>query len=438
MKNKVIWSEGMFLQPQHFQQQDRYFQDLLLNRSSLAQSYNWGIAKLSIDESMLALGKLGLKACKAILPDGTVLDIPAHDEAPLPLDLEEGVVDTKVYLALPLSRAGVPDAAYDSDKYRYRIDTIEVSDSTQGTDSFVPVQIGRLCLRLLLEHEDKQGYSCIAIARIQEVRANHQVVLDETFLPPCLDVNAVPGLTSLLQEMQSLLNYRGNMLVERLTGAATGAAEIADFMLLQIINRYEPLLVHYSQQIGLHPAQLYQTLIQLVGELSSFTRTQRRCPTLPSYVHDELEATFTGIVQELRRALSMVLEESALAIKLEERQANTWVAVLADKSLLLKANFILAVYAEMPLDAIRAGFPAQTKIAPVEEIRNLVNRALPGIELQVLQLAPRQIPFHSNYAYFMLNQEHALWKSLAQSAALAFHLGGRFPGLKLELWAVKR
>ena len=24
--NKVVWSEGLFLRPQHFQQQDRYFE----------------------------------------------------------------------------------------------------------------------------------------------------------------------------------------------------------------------------------------------------------------------------------------------------------------------------------------------------------------------------------------------------------------------------
>ena len=26
ISNKVVWSEGLFLRPQHFQQQDRYFE----------------------------------------------------------------------------------------------------------------------------------------------------------------------------------------------------------------------------------------------------------------------------------------------------------------------------------------------------------------------------------------------------------------------------
>lgn len=437
MQNKVIWTEGMFLQPQHFQQHDRYIQHLLVNRPGFVAPFNWGITELKLDTHLLTLGKIAIKSCKAILPDGTAIDIPGQEEAPLPLDLDEGIVDSEVYIALPLSRAGVPEAAFTDDKYRYRIDTVEISDSTQGIDAIAPIQVGRLSLKLLLEHDDLQGYSCIPIARIQEVRANHQVVLDDTFIPPCIEVQASSELASIIQEIQSLLNYRGNMLVERLTGAATGVAEIADFMLLQIINRYEPLFLHFTQKQGLHPEQLYRILVQLAGELATFTSTQRRCPKLPEYKHNELDSTYLGIVQELRRALSMVLEETAVAIKLEERQPSTWVATLADKNLLNRAVFVLAVYANMPQESIRTQFPAQAKIAPVEEIRNLVNRALPGIDLQLLQTAPRQIPFHSNYTYFSLNREHPYWKSLSQSAAIAFHIGGMFPGLKMELWAVK-
>ena len=37
--SKVAWKEGLFLQPHHFQQSDRYFEKLLEARTRLASPY---------------------------------------------------------------------------------------------------------------------------------------------------------------------------------------------------------------------------------------------------------------------------------------------------------------------------------------------------------------------------------------------------------------
>ena len=41
--NRVIWSEGLFLRPQHFQQHDRYLDELIVGRFAAGKSYLWGI-----------------------------------------------------------------------------------------------------------------------------------------------------------------------------------------------------------------------------------------------------------------------------------------------------------------------------------------------------------------------------------------------------------
>jgi len=439
--DKVVWSEGMFLQPQHFQQQDRHVEDLMFQYSRLSSAYHWGISHLEIDEKLLALGKIAIISCRGIFPDGTVFDIPHRDKAPLPIDISEGTTDKKIYLALPLRRAGVAEigsTSIQANYCRYQVETLEVADSNEGFDLSTPIQIGKLSIRLMLESDDKQGFSCLSLMRISEARIDKQVLLDNQFIPPCLNIQAVSYLASFLQELQGLLNYRGDMLVQRLTEAGVGGvAEIADFMLLQIINRFEPLFIHLIKQQGIHPEQLFRVFIQLMGELSTFTSRARRPAEIPCYLHDSLQGSFEPIMAELRRELSMVLEESAVALKLEQQLSGSWTAELADKSLLQKSLFVLAVHANVPPESIRQLFPAQVKIAPVEEIRNLVNRALPGIDVYPLSVAPRQIPYHSNYIYFALNREHNYWQLLEKSAAIAFHVAGNFPGLKLELWAVK-
>jgi type VI secretion system protein ImpJ len=101
------------------------------------------------------------------------------------------------------------------------------------------------------------------------------------------------------------------------------------------------------------------------------------------------------------------------------------------------AVFILAARADLPAEELRRRFPAQSKIGPAEKIRDLVNLQLPGLPVQPLPVAPRQIPFHAGYVYFELDQTHEMWSQLKGSAGIALHVSGEFPGLGLELWAVR-
>jgi type VI secretion system protein ImpJ len=82
-------------------------------------------------------------------------------------------------------------------------------------------------------------------------------------------------------------------------------------------------------------------------------------------------------------------------------------------------------------------FPMQSKIGPVEKIKDLVNLQLPGIALRALPVAPRQIPYHTGFAYFGLDQSADLWAQLRGSGGIAVHVSGSFPGLAMELWAVR-
>ena len=52
--NKIVWSEGLFLRPQHFQQQDRYHEQYVEQRAGRLRSYPWGFTELKIDHRMLA------------------------------------------------------------------------------------------------------------------------------------------------------------------------------------------------------------------------------------------------------------------------------------------------------------------------------------------------------------------------------------------------
>lgn len=438
---KVIWSEGLFIQPHHFQQQERYFEDLINHRATHFGKYFWGCSKLKIDVNSLTLGKIALSECAGVFPDGTVFDVPINDEAPLHLDVPAGTHNAIVYLTIPLRCSGHPEVGMKKSDgvYRYHVSAIEVSDNNATAGADAQIQVGDLALRLILETEEHNGCMRIAITKIKESRFDHSIVLDEEFVPSCIDIHASTIIDKFMAELVDLLRYRGETLAQHIaTTLHNATAEMFDFMLLQIVNRLEPYFTHLSSLSGIHPALLYGLLSSLAGELSVFTREERRPLQLPAYNHSALQQTFSPVFAELRRSLSIVLEQNAIAIDLEKRQYGIWVASIADKSLFEKSIFVLAVHADIPMHDIKTQFSAHTKVASVEHIRNLVTKALPGIDLQPLTIPPRQIPYHTKYTYFMLNNAHSLWSSLEKAGGIAFHVGSDFPGMKLELWAVRK
>ena len=440
--NKVVWTEGMFLQPQHFQQHDRYLEHQLRQRLAAGLGYGWGFVSLSVDEAALALGKLSLNSAQGVLPDGTAFSIPGNDAAPAALDIPADARNEKVVLALVLARPGIVETdaeqAAGSMGPRYSVSEIAVRDSNTTVDRDASLQIGRVNLRLMLERDAGDGFASVGVARVVERKADNKIVLDANYVPPMLHAQGHPILDGYVRELCGLLHQRGEALAARLSQPGRGGvAEIADFLLLEAVNRSEPLFVHLQQRSVLHPQTLYAACLSLAGDLATF-RERRRPPPFPEYQHDDPSRCFRPVIDDLRQSLSMVMEQTAIPIELQDRKYGIRVAIIADTELQRNASFVLAVAAQLPGEALRARFPTQVKIGPVERIRDLVNLQLPGVTLRPLPVAPRQIPYHAGFNYFELDtRNNEMWKQLESSGGLAMHIAGEFPGLELEFWAIR-
>ena len=106
--NRVIWSEGLFLQPQHFQQQDRYFERYVETRCQPLTAYSWGFTEIELERDLLSIGKFALRRAAGVFPDGTPFRMPEDDPLPAPIDIDAQVRDQVLFLAVPLRRAGRP------------------------------------------------------------------------------------------------------------------------------------------------------------------------------------------------------------------------------------------------------------------------------------------------------------------------------------------
>ena len=441
ISNKVVWSEGLFLRPQHFQQQDRYFERYIDGRCEAIGGYLWGLLDISLDSELLKLGKVGIAQARGVFPDGSPFSFPDNDTLPPVLNVPENTNNEMVYLCLPLRRPGAMEIAQEHGQNtlaRHNSAEIEVRNNVGEYGEPTDIDVGQLNAMLKLGSEDLSGYAKIGIARIQEYIADKAVVLDNNYIPPMVDCLKSQVISSHLTEVHGLIHHRAEALSGRLADSGrAGSAEIADYLLLQALNRMEPLIAHISTINQLLPLACYTELVQMAGELATFTTRNKRPPEFPRYQHEELQLIFDAVLTSLRQCLSTVLEQTAVSLELTERKYGIHVAPISDHSIIGKATIVLAVKADVPGNQLRTAFPAQVKIAPVERIREFISAQLPGIGLQALPVAPRQIPYHAGFTYFELDRSSDLWKMMQSSGGFAIHLGGNFPGLTMELWTIR-
>ncbi len=435
--NRVVWQEGMFLRTQHFQQQDRWAEQFVRGWVQSLRPHPWGLLDYALNRDLLAAGRFALARAAGVFEDGTPFSLPGEADHPTPLDVPENARNVLVFLGLPIRQDGAVEVGDDATPGRYRAHPFEAYDTQSASPQPADLQIGRLNMRYLLESEERAGYLCIALARITEVTADRRIVLDERWIPPSLVCSAALPLSGLVSELAGMLNQRGEALAARMTAPGqTGVAQVADFLLLQSINGWQNVLGHWSDSGNIHPESLYTTLVQMAGEFATFLETRR--PTkYPAYRHDDLQRSLAPVIADLRRALSAVLEQTAIPIPLREPRHGVRVGPISDRSILRASSFVLTAQCDMPTETLRRTFPSQVKIGAVEQIRDLVNAALPGIAVRALPVAPRQLPFYAGASYFEFDRSSPHWQQMQNSGGFAIHVAGDFPNLRLELWAIR-
>jgi type VI secretion system protein ImpJ len=441
--NKVVWSEGLFLRPQHMQQQDRYTERYVELRAATLRPHPWGFDELEIERDLLSIGKLGIRRARGVFPDGTPFSMPDRDPLPPPLEIDTNWRDQVIYLTLPLRSPSQAESLWPGSQVqgqlaRFAVREVEVIDASGSTPGIVALEVGGLSTRMTAASQAREGLVELPLAHLVECRPDRRVVLDDGFVPSALACRASERLTLFLTELLGLLHQRGEALAGRVGGTdRTSTAELADFLMLQLVNRYQPQVAHLAEAPWLHPEDLYRLLLGLAGEMATFTTPGKRSEAFPPYRHDRLRESFEPVIAALRLSLSAVLEQTAVPVPLQQRKYGVWVGTVADGSLLDGASFVLAAKADIAAADMRRRLPSQSKIGPVEKIRDLVNLQLPGIAVASLAVAPRQIPYHAGYQYFELDKASPMWKTLRTSGGVALHFGDGFDGLALELWAVR-
>jgi len=443
--NKVTWSEGLFLRPQLFQQQERYIEQFVHRRAVPLSPFFFGFSHYSIDREALALGKVIVKAASGVFADGTPFDAPGTTPPPAPLTVRQEHLEQVIYLAVPIRVPNGEETSFEnaSDSLaRYAAFTAELRDANSIGQGTRTVQLSNLRLRLVPEKEMTDAWIGLPLTKVTTLRADGSIELDESLIPPVSGYGASELLASWLAKIHELTRLRADALAKRLTGSdgkAGSVAEVTDYLLLQTLNRYEPLLQHLRRVPTTSPADIYALLLSMAGELSTFVRPETRRPldSHPAYQHIQPHVCLRPLVEDAHWLLNAVLVRSAQSIPLKDAGYGMRNAVVDQVALRSFSAVVLAVSAQLPADTLVQQFATQAKVGPSERLPDLVRAHLPGVTLQSLPVPPRQIPFNAGYVYYELARSGPLWDAILQHGGIALHVAGDFPGLKLELWGVR-
>lgn len=444
--SKVIWSDGLFVKPHHFQQQTRWTEKLVSRNAQAVQPFNFGFEELQVDEDMMGLGRIALSHASGIFPDGTPFNCPTEDETPEPLEISDGLIANElVYLGIPASISGGLDVDFNNfnnanTSARYLRSDISVRDNTMQAGEDTNVSIQRAKPVLLLGSQDLSAYSRLVLGRIIEKKTDGSIVWDKKFIPTHYSVSAAPEIQRFLVELAGSISNRASDIAVRIGKPdQNGVAEVADFLLLQSLNTISPRLQHLSRMRRMHPEQIFQMLLEVIGELATFLSENKLSPDLPIYDHDRPQECWPVVIQTLRGLLNNNIQANATRIDHQFKKHGYVVAPVQERELLTstQTEFVLAVKANVQLDRLHRDFVAQSKISSIQNIRHLVQKQLPGIPLKIMPVAPRQLPYHAGYSYFKLDRSSEAWQQMINAEGFAFHIAGEFPDLQLQFWAVR-
>ncbi|NVJ09982.1 type VI secretion system baseplate subunit TssK [Myxococcus sp. AM001] len=445
---RVVWSEGMFMSPHHLQQQDLYHEQLLDQRLASLEPYPWGVVALEFDMEALRAGQVQLTHFTGILPDGLPVSFESGDAEAPPARPADGYFPPAqrtldVYLGVPRERSGVESFGSGErlgSSPRYTPASRPVSDLTAST-SISQVAFGQRNVRLLFGTEQRDDFESIKLCELSRDRSGN-LTLVESFIPPCLRIDASAFVMNELRTMLRLMVSKQRQLSSRRRHRDASALEftagdVTLFLELNALNGTIPFLQHALDAGNLRPRDLYLALAQCAGQLCTFS-VSADPSTLPTFQFTNLRATFEELFRRLSELMRSVALEQCLSVDLTAGADGMFRGRLEDDRLERCGHFILAVRSELPERVVAEQLPKLSKVAAWEDIRALVQAAAPGVPLAVTYRPPPEVPVQPGTVYFSLSMNDGYWRNVMRDRNLAIYLPQPFDASRttVELLAV--
>lgn len=441
---RPLWAQGIFMTPQHFQQQALWNSFADERIAQLSSPEPWGVRQVVVDTHALAIDRLQLNTLEVRLPDGTLIDTQTTDPLPAARNLNDvpaHVEAVVVLVGLPLMDAQGGNCIEAGQKparpRRYVREYLQVADlNGEGLEE---ISVERHALSLLFDHEALGDYVTCPVARlVRNTQGRFEV--DSAFVSPCLLLSASTRLTERMSRLADILSAKSASLAVRRRErsdqiADFAVADVALFWLLHSVNSSWPELARLCAAPHQHPERLYAVLARLAGALLTFSTTET-LKSIPAYDHAAPEPVFAALEDLIRALIETVVPSRVVPITLERTKPTTWAGKIHDERLVDGADYYLSVQSTLSAHALLEQFPRLCKAGAPDEVEQIVNSALTGIPLRTMPRLPAAIPVRIENQYFALDRVHPAFDRMLKARACQFYVPASIPEVSLELYAV--
>lgn len=440
--SRVVWSEGMYLGPHHFQVQARYFEDATRFATASLWPLSYGFAGCRMDPDALENGAISVLHARGLFPDGLAFDMPDSDALPPPRNLADEFPPTRdkltVLLGVPERRTGQRNCAFGDEGGelpRFVAATKPVADENTGADER-PVRFGRKNISVALDTESTEGLVTLPIARVMR-DGSGRFVYDPTFIPPCLQITASESLMLLLRRLVDVLEEKSSAM-SRTPGKSLvefSSREIASFWFLHAVNSSLAPLRHLWTAKRGHPEELYLQMATLAGALCTFA-LESDPRDIPAYDHDHPDRTFAELDQHIRRHLDIIIPTNCVSIPLSPAANYFYEGDITDQRCLSRSRWILGLRSSAGEVEAMAKVPQLVKVCSSQFVPELVRRALPGLALTHLAVPPPAVSAKADFQYFSISKGGPCWDHLLKTRRVGVYVPGDLPDCELELLVV--
>jgi len=460
-KRTVFWQQGMFLQPQHFQLTQMHQQFLLKPVVESGLPYFWGIGELEVNAGTLSSKVFELVRAALHFRDGTYIEFPGNaliqprsfdgtwNDADKPFTIHAGVrklseVEPNVTVLKSLGAVGDVTT-----RYVTTTDPEEVADLYSDGPA---AQVKRLTHVVRLFWEDELGnadnYETIPIARLE--RDGDTIRLSSRFIPPCVASGGSDTLVRLVKEIRDSIAGRTRQLEEfkaprEMQKADFDASYMVYLLALRSLNRYVPLLFHYTETRQVHPWVIYGALRQMIGELSSFSERFNMLgesgegeSNLPAYDHQDIGRCMGAAASLVTQMLNEITIGPELLAHMKRVEPGQYVAELSKAFFGPRNRYYFVMRTEGDPDAAVRSFLSEAKIGTLDQLPTLISRALPGIEAIHLPVAPQGLPRRAYSIYFRIEQVSEEWSEVEQDGNLAVYWSGAPDDVSIDVVVLRR
>ena len=390
---KVAWINGMNIDRVHFEQQERYIERSINQKTIDIFENLYGIFDIEFQSEMLSQGKIGVNRVSGVSPDGTIFKAPDEDFLPEPLEIKSGIqAGAVIVLKIPMSvdtvadlsvQNSLPDTKYIAthsmvssktfdDTTRSKLGDMEDNKLTSSySQEKISVIMASLRLSLGVQGSKSSNEIEIPVCRIKSIDLNKNITLDDKFIPTSINIANIPLVITFLEEMlHATAGHRDN-LAETFAGISKASTTIdfETYIALNILKKWNILFSHLKNKSKLHPEYFYEKLLEFQADLLSLDINSGVYEYI-RYDHLNIAASIVSTINKVKLLFSHIVAPKYIPAVISGDN-GIFVCSFDNVSILKESTIYMAVKGECSLETVQTTFKMQSKVGTSLKLETL-------------------------------------------------------------------